>query len=145
MYAIVDRPVSQLDYPGQMLIWAMRSWVASVERRQCPGSTLGPAFAQHNMLAGLQPFLRMMATLNRHGLEDFEFHQLACNRVSEHEALLLQALGQARSTQAANLAKVLPLIVDEESTACLLDAMLTIGKVLNEARFGTSISDDPNM
>lgn len=142
MYAIVDRPVTQLDPADQILVWAMRSWVASVRRRQCPGSTLGPAFARHNMLGGLQPFLRMMATLNRGGLENFEFHHLACNRVSEHEAILLQALGQARSNQAANLASVLSLVVEEECIAVLLEATLTLGKVLDRAGFSAPATND---
>lgn len=72
MYAFVDRPVSQLDPANHLLVWAMRSWVEVVGQKQCPGHAIGAAFARRNMIAGLQPFLRMMAVLNRGGLENFE-------------------------------------------------------------------------
>lgn len=63
MYAFVNRRVSQLDPANQFLVWAMRGWVEAVGQKQCPGQAIGAAFARQNMIAGLHPFLRMMAVL----------------------------------------------------------------------------------
>lgn len=133
MYAFVDRPVSQLDLASQLLVWAMRGWVEAVGQKQCPGHAVGVAFARRNMIAGLQPFLRMMAVLNRGGLENFEFCRLACNHVSEHEAILLQMISEARGNQAVDLPGTLSLLVEEEYVAVLLETVLTLGKVLDRS------------
>lgn len=137
MYAIVDRPVSQLDPANQLLVWAMRSWVEAVGQKQCPGHAIGAAFAKRNMIAGLQPFLRMMAMLNRWGLENFEFCRLACNHVSEHEAILLQVISKARGNQAESLPGTLSLLVEEECVAVLFETVLTLGRILNRTESGT--------
>ena len=100
MYAFVDRPVSDLEPASQLLVWAMRNWVEAIGQKHCPGLVIGTTFARRNMIAGLQPFLRMMAVLNRGGLENFEFCRLACNHVSEHEAILLQLVDEARGNVA---------------------------------------------
>lgn len=137
MYAFVDRPVSQLDPASQLLVWAMRSWVETVGQKQCPGHAIGAAFARRNMIAGLQPFLRMMAVLNRWGLENFEFCRLACNHISEHEAILLQMIGEARGNRAESLPSTLSLLVEEECVAVLFETILTLGKALDRAGLGT--------
>ena len=137
MYAFVDRPVSQLDPASQLLVWAMRSWVETVGQKQCPGHAIGAAFARRNMIAGLQPFLRMMAVLNRWGLENFEFCRLACNHISEHEAILLQMIGEARGNRAESLPGTLSLLVEEECVAVLFETILTLGKALDRAGLGT--------
>ena len=89
MYDFIDRPVTDLDHGGRFLVWCMRSWAKCAASRQCPGSALGRPFARRNMIAGLQPFLRMMMLFNCHGLVTFQFCALACNHVSEHEAIIL--------------------------------------------------------
>lgn len=137
MYAFVDHPVSQLDPANQLLVWAMRGWVEAVGQKQCPGIAIGSAFARRNMITGLQPFLRMMAVLNRGGLENFEFCRLACNHVSEHEAILLQMIGEARGNYGASLRNTLSLLVDEEWVTALFETVLRLGNALGRAEFGT--------
>lgn len=139
MYAFVDRPVSALDPASQLLVWAMRSWVEAVGQKQCPGHAIGAALARRNMLAGLQLFLRMMAVLNRRGLENFEVCRLACNHVSEHEAILLQMIGAARGNHGASLRDTLSLLVDEECVVALFETVLRLGNALDGAGFGTSL------
>lgn len=137
MYAFVDRPVSKLDPASQLLVWAMRRWVEAVGQKQCPGHAIGAAFARRNMIAGLQPFLRMMAVLNRWGLENFEFCRLTCNHVSEHEAILLQVIGEARGNQAESLPSTLSMLVEEECVAMLFETVLTLGRILDRTKPGT--------
>lgn len=106
MYGYVDRPVAQLDPTSQLLMWATRSWVELGGRRQCPGHAIGAAFARRNMMAGLQPFLRLIATDNRAGLENFMSSRLACCHVSEHETILLQVVDEASASLGARIAAI---------------------------------------
>ncbi|AMK21614.1 hypothetical protein [Sphingobium sp. TKS] len=133
MYAFVDRPVNDLEPGGRLLVWAMRSWVLSMGRKTCPGAVIGKAFLERNMIAGLQPFLRMMALFNRGGLENFEFCRLACNRVSEHEAILLQLVSEVRGDHAMNVRNTLPLLVEDEYSSDLFDSILAFGAALGRA------------
>lgn len=133
MYAFVDRPVSELSHEGQLLIWAMRSWVVSVGKKACPGTGIGKVFAGRNMIAALQPFLRMMALFNRGGLENFEFCQLACNHVSEHEAIFLQLVSDARSNEALIVRHTLSILVEEEFVGDLFEAIVTLSGALGRA------------
>ncbi|PKB13524.1 hypothetical protein B0I00_3329 [Novosphingobium kunmingense] len=133
MYAFVDRPLAQLDAASRLLVWAMRSWVEAVGRRQCPGFVIGTAFARHNMIAGIQPFLRMMAGLNRGGLENLEFCRLACNHVSEHEAILLQLVSDARSQEVVSVRDTLSILVEEDYVGDLFEAVVRLGDGLGRA------------
>lgn len=133
MYEFLDRPVTSLDHGGRFLIWSMRSWVKAMGDRQCPGSVLGNAFARWNMIAGLQPFLRMMALFNRNGLETFQFCALACNHVSEHEAIILSLVCALRDSRPEMLRDTLALLIEEDSVGDLLAALSALGRVMDEA------------
>jgi hypothetical protein len=133
MYDFLDRPVTSLDYGGRFLVWSMRSWVTAMGERQCPGSALGSAFARWNMIAGLQPFLRMMALFNRSGLETFQFCALACNHVSEHEAIILSLICSLRDSRPDALRDTLVLLIEEESIGDLLGALSALGRMMDEA------------
>lgn len=133
MYAIVDRPVAELEPSSRLLVWAMRSWVEAVGRRQCPGLVIGPAFAKQNMIASLKPFLRMMAGLNRGGLENLEFCRLACTHVSEHEAILLQLVSDAGGGEVLIVRDTLSMLVEEEYVGDLFEAVVRLGGGLGRA------------
>lgn len=133
MYEFLDRPVTSLDHGGRFLIWSMRSWVKATGERQCPGSVLGAAFARWNMIGGLQPFLRTMALLNRNGLETFHFCDLACNHVSEHEAIILSLVCSLRDARPQVLRDTLALLVEEESIGDLLGSLSALGRMMDEA------------
>jgi hypothetical protein len=133
MYDFLDRPVTTLDHGGRFLIWAMRSWVKAMGERQCPGGALGSAFARRNMIAGLQPFLRMMALFNRSGLETFQFCALACNHVSEHEAIIVSLVCALRDERPETLRDTLALLVEEDSLGDLLAALTALGRLMDEA------------
>ena len=133
MYDFLDRPVTSLDHGGRFLVWSMRSWVKAMGDRQCPGSVLGNAFARWNMIAGLQPFLRMMALFNRNGLETFQFCALACNHVSEHEALILSLVCSLRDSRPDALRDTLALLVEEDSIGDVIGALSALGRMMDEA------------
>lgn len=133
MYEFLDRPVTSLDHGGRFLIWSMRSWVKAMGERQCPGSTLGSAFARWNMIAGLQPFLRMMALFNRNGLETFQFCALACNHVSEHEAIILSLMCSLRDSRPDALRDTLALLIEEDSIGDLIASLSALGRMMDEA------------
>lgn len=125
MYEFVDRPVTSLDHGGRLLVWSMRSWVLAMADRQCPGGKIAGAFGHWGMLPGLHPFLRMMALFNRHGLANFEFCALACNHVSEHEAIILRLVSSGKRP-GQDLHDTLALLVEEE---CLGPLIVAIGEL----------------
>lgn len=133
MYDFLDRPVTGLDHGGRFLIWSMRSWVKAMGERQCPGGVLGAAFAHWHMIAGLQPFLRAMALFNRHGLATFQFCALACNHVSEHEAIILSLVCDLHDARPEALRDTLALLVEEDSIGELIAALSALGRCLDAA------------
>lgn len=133
MYDFLDRPVTGLDQGGRFLVWSMRSWVKTMGERQCPGSMLGAAFARWNMIAGLQPFLRMMVLFNLNGLETFQFCALACNHVSEHEAIILSLVCGLRDERPDRLRDTLALLIEDDSIGDVLAAMASLGRIMEEA------------
>jgi hypothetical protein len=133
MYEFVDRPVTSLDHGGRFLVWSMRSWVKAMGERTCPAGAIAPAFAQWRMLSGLQPFLRVMALFNRHGLENFQFCALPCNHVSEHEAIIVSLLCNLHEDRPALVHDTLTLLVEEEAIADLLASLSHLGKAMDAA------------
>jgi hypothetical protein len=130
LYAFVDRPVTSLDKGCRFLVWSMRSWVAVVRESTCPGPALAPAFARWRMISGLQPFLRLMLTLNRDALEQFRFCSLDCNRISEHEAVLLALFVTLASGDRVTARNTLALMVNEEGLGDALAAIEAVSGAL---------------
>lgn len=133
MYDFLDRPVTTLDPGGRFLIWAMRSWVKAMGESQCPGQAIGSAFARWNMISGLQPFLRIMALFNRHGLETFGFCQLKCNHVSEHEAIVLSLICSLRESRPDVVGDTAALLIEEDHLGDLIASLSALGRSLDEA------------
>lgn len=134
MYDFIDRPVTSLDPGGRFLVWAMRSWVSAMGTRTCPATVLGQGFAQWRMIAGLQPFLRTMALFNRKGLETFHFCALACNHVSEHEAIIVSLLCSLRDDRPEVLAETLALLVEDDAIGDMIEALATLTRAMDTAR-----------
>jgi hypothetical protein len=134
MYDFVDRPVTSLDRGGRFLIWSMRAWVKAVGERKCPTGTIAPAFAKYNMALGLQPFLRMMALFNRHGLESFRFCSLSCEHISEHEAIILSLICSLCETRSDDVSKTLDLLVETEFVGDIIQAMTHLGQPMHKAQ-----------
>ncbi len=133
MYEFVDRPVTGLNHGGRFLVWSMRTWVGAAGAKTCPGSRLAPAFSHWNMLAGLQPFLRMMALFSVHGLSDIGFCGLHCNHISEHEALIMSLVCSLRDGRPERLQETLALLVDGEGIGDLIGALSSLGRAMDAA------------
>ena len=133
MYDFIDRPLSVLDQGGRFLTWSMRSWVKAMAERQCPASAIAPAFARSNVLPGLQPFLRIMATFNRSALEPFQFCALPCNHVSEHEAIILSLVCSLRDSAPDAIGDTLAMLVEDDSLGELIVALAALGRAMEAA------------
>ena len=114
MYEFIDRPVTELDRGSRFLVWSMRSWLLACGQEHCPAATIGPAFARWRMIGGLQPFHRTMLILNRNALEKLGFCSLGCNRVSEHEAILIALVAMIGSGELVAARNTLAMLVDED-------------------------------
>jgi hypothetical protein len=126
MYEFVDRPVTSLDHAGRFLVWSMRAWVKSMHDSRCPCTAIGPAFAKSKMIAGLPSFHRMMLIFNRNALETFRFCALECNRVSEHEALIVSFVHGMRMSRPDMVRKTLALVVEEDAVPPLVVAIVQL-------------------
>jgi hypothetical protein len=133
LYAFVDRPVTSLDMGCRFLIWSMRSWVAVVRGRTCPGPALAPAFAKWRMIAGLRPFLRLMLALDRGGLQDMQFCSLDCNRIGEHEAVLLSVFTALAGDDPATARDTLSLLIEPDSLGDCFGAAAEMTRALHDA------------
>jgi hypothetical protein len=133
MYHFVDQPVTSLDRGGRFLVWSMRNWVKAVGDRVCPASVIAGPFRKWDVLPGLQPFLRMMALFNRHGLENFQFCALACNHVSEHEAIIISLIVAMRESRPEAVRKTIGLLVEEDGIGEVISALAALGKAMDSA------------
>jgi hypothetical protein len=141
MYEFVDRPVRALDREACLLVWSLRAWVMARSARQCPGGVLAGPFARSGRLAALQPFLRLMATLDRHALAPMMFHPLACPRVCEQEAVLISLIAAVPDAPATLIRDAVEMLVDEAAVAEAVAALAELGAAL--ATGGRS-GDDPD-
>jgi len=130
MYQYVDRPLSSLDEGSRFLVWSMRAWVTAIGHKRCPAQLLAPAFAKWRMIGGLQPFHRAMVLFNRDALETFGFCAMACNHVSEHEAVILELVTSLRDRGASATRQTLELLVQDESVGDLLETLARLGAAM---------------
>ncbi|USI72956.1 hypothetical protein [Sphingomonas morindae] len=132
MYAFVDRPVGTLKPGARFLLWAMRGWIASAAQGECPPRTLACGFAQRGALPALPPLNRLLATLNTQARDAIAFHPLACPRIGEDEAILLQLWEDARAAPVRARA-TLALILEETAVEPGFEALLAVSARLAEA------------
>ncbi|MFC0685144.1 hypothetical protein [Novosphingobium clariflavum] len=130
MYQYVDRPLSTLDEGCRFLVWSMRAWVTTLSQRRCPAESLAPAFARWRMIGGLQPFHRAMLMFNRDALETFAFCPMACDHVSEHEAVILELVSSLRDRGAQATRETLELVVQEDAVGDLLETLSKLGAAM---------------
>ncbi len=130
MYAFLDRRLDDLDDGARFLVWAMRRWVSAMGERQCPAATVAPAFATRGMIAALPRFHKMMAILNRDGLETFAFAPLTCPCVSESEAILLGMFREAKFGRPKSFNALLAALVIDDAVAPLFDESSALSAML---------------
>lgn len=133
MYDFVDRPITSLDPGGRFLIWTMRSWVKCMYAGRCPCTTIGPAFAKWKMIAGLPHFHMMMMVFNREARATFRFGPLECNRVREHEAIIISLIHGMRMSRPDTVRVTLALIVNDDAITNLMTAVAAMGRAMADA------------
>lgn len=121
MYDFLDRPVTSLDDGGRFLVWALRTWVKALGQEVCPATVVGPAFARCKMIAGLAAFHRIMLLLNAHGLETMRFCSLGCNRVSEHEALVISLVRGMHALRPEAIHGAVSQVIDDDQLPALIE------------------------
>lgn len=141
MYEFVDRPVTSLDRGGCLLIWSMRRWVGALHSSQCPCSSVGPAFVRHDVTRAIVPFHNIMMILNRDALEHLHFGPLACSRIHEHEALILSLIGAVQMSRPETVKATLNMIVPEQSVSALVEAFVSLSRILLDAMLLPGLSD----
>lgn len=130
MYQYVDRRLSTLDEGCRFLVWSMRAWVTAIASKHCPAQTLAPVFARWRMIGGLQPFHRAMLLFNRDALETFGFCPMACDHVSEHEAMVLELITSLRDRGPAQTRATLELLIVEDSVGDVLETLSKLGAAM---------------
>jgi len=133
MYDFVDRPVASLNRGGRMLVWAMRHWVRAVQVGRCPCGDIRPAFEGRTLGAAFPHFHVMMAVLNRHAVEKMRFGPVDCERVGEHEALVLAMVCAARGPDRSQAERTASQIVDRAQVTHLLVPMAALAHALADA------------
>lgn len=145
MYQFVDRPVTCLDKGCRFLVWSIRSWTLLAKARRCPGPALAPAFAKWRMIGGLQPFLRLMLTLDRDSLDTMRFCSLNCQRISEHEAILLALSAMTARGEMCAARDTLGLLVGEDAIGDALGALAALCAALDQAGIVPCVPHDARM
>lgn len=133
MYTLIDRPLAEISPARRLLVQSMRVWVHAMAERICPRTALAPAFLHWNAGPALEPFIGMMTGFNRHGLHRLSFCAPHCPRVSEHEAIILQALTDANTPRARAVEGVLSMLVAESAIAPIAAAFVQIGRAMEDA------------
>jgi hypothetical protein len=128
MYHYLDQAITDLPPAPRFLIQSMRLWVLTISKGDCASHLMVPIYGARNMLAGLQPFLRMMGILNRYGLSHLHFGKTDCQFTHEDEAMLLGLVElQSIGAPVHNLAEAL---VDEDYVPHLLQATAELSLAL---------------
>jgi len=122
MYDFVDRRVTALDPGSRFLVWSMRLWVTAIGLGQCPTPAVAPAFARWRAIGALPAFMKAMALLNRDAMETFHFRPLACECVSEHEAIILSVIRSMHEGRYIDATETLALLVTCDSLGELVEA-----------------------
>jgi hypothetical protein len=83
----------------------------------------------------------MMMILNRDALETFRFAPLQCNRIREHEALILSFVYGMRMSRPQAVRATLALVVDEDSITSLVTAVASLGRAMADADIFPGLPD----
>lgn len=124
MYDLIDRPVALLAPGGRFILWAMRGWIQSASKGNCPPGALAPAFARHGVLPALPHFHTLLAELNRRANREIAFAPLPCGLIGDDEAVLLQVCRDAGANP-PHARATLELLLDEEAVGSAFSALLS--------------------
>ncbi len=133
MYDFVDRPVTSLNRGGRLLMWAMRHWVRAASAGRCPCGDVAPAFHKRDLMASFPHFHVMMAVFNSNAILKLRFGGVDCQRVSEHEALILSLVRSVQDVPLETTRGTAGMIVRPAAVGTLMIAMSALAQGLADA------------
>jgi len=139
VYDFLDRSVRDLDNDGRFLLWALRGWLHSTVKGNCPLNSLGRAFAGFNAAGILPDFHTTMALLSRRAAQCLRLAPMGCMRIGEHEALLLALWRDVGIGRRENVRATLALVVPDDTVAAVAQAMSRASAAMTVAGFGTAL------
>lgn len=134
MYDFIDRPFISLNRGGRMVVSAMRHWVRAASIGRCPCGDVASIFQERDLMVGFPHFHMMMAVLNREALDQLRFAAVDCERISEHEALILSLIRIAHQGDTERAYSIAGQVVEKTAISPLLIAMTALGQALADAR-----------
>ena len=123
MYAYLDRNLTQLGPGARFCVWAIRTWVAAMQRRHCPCRALAPGFTRAGADGALPHLSMTMAVLSCEAREGLVFRPACHPQVGEHEALLLDLLATSGIRPDREVHATLAMIVADRGVAPLAAAI----------------------
>lgn len=123
LYAYLDRNLTTLGPGARFTVWAIRSWVAAIQRRQCPCGALAPGFTRYNARAALPHLSMAMAILHCEARDAMVFRATDHPQVGEHEALILDLLATSGIRADVEIHATLAMLVADAGVAPLATAI----------------------
>lgn len=113
MYDLIDQPRKRLCAGSDIILSAMRTWVASVTHHQCPQPALANCFPQQTTPPILHDFHALMASIHWEGQRPMVFGLPCHPLITETEAILLSLWADIAAGRSENARSVLRLIVSQ--------------------------------
>lgn len=117
MYRFLDRNIAELDAGTGVLLWAMRSWVATTTRHRCPTAALSGAFLHWGIADLLPDFDMTMRQLYVNGTAWLHFGPPHCDRVREDEARLIALFHAAVLAECPSARRMAAQLVEDDTLA----------------------------
>lgn len=133
MYRYLDRSVGEIEPVQRLLIWSMRSWVATLASGRCPCTALGPAFRGWGIEEVLSDFNTAMLVLNGEGQASLHFSAICCRQLSDDEARLLTLFDAGAASDAALLQRLSDQLVQPQAIWHLVTAVERVTAMLEGA------------
>lgn len=126
MYQFLDRSAADLASVDQLLLSAMRQWVATIRAGRCPCSVLGPVLRGRGLVHMLPDLNMAMLLLERENLSQLRFKPPFTAEIGDDEALLLSLHALARAGAQPRVDAVIEQIVKPEARLPLSVAVARI-------------------
>ncbi|TIX51695.1 hypothetical protein [Alteraurantiacibacter aquimixticola] len=132
MYEFVDSPLYRLEPGARFFIWSTREWMNAASSRRCVCGVIGGAFAAHGVGEATDHFHLAMRTMFQNALVPLYFGCRNRETVTEHEAVLLAALGHA-SEGVEPVKEVARGLVHADMAPVLAHALRSVASIFDQA------------
>jgi len=126
LYQFLDRSAAELGSVDQLLLHAMRQWVATIRAGRCPCSVLGPVLRGRGLVEMLPDLNMAMLIVERENLSQLRFKPPFSAEIGDDEALLLSLHALARAGAQQRVDALIEQIVKPEARLPLSVAVARI-------------------